>query len=748
LWHAILKKQDGLRLLVNMDAVGWTFLRDTLLTKGFCMPGNLHPHSVISFGPFAADLQTQELKKHGVRLRLPGQSFQILKMLLERPGELVSREELHAALWPSDTFVDFEKGINAAVKRLREALGDSPDEPKLIETLPKRGYRFVGTITKLQPTPVLPVAYLEGRPSWLKVGAWILAVAVCALMAVFAYSRFWHRAESLTFTPVPFTAYAGNELFPKFSPDGSQIVFAWDGDPPPGSKGFDLYVKVIGSENLLRLTHHPAELIAAVWSPNGAQIAFYRIAGAETGIYVVPSLGGPERRLRSPHHSPNADSHAPPMSWSPDGKWIAFSEWHAAEGGWRLHLLSVETLESPQVPHVAECLHEGMPAFSHSGKQLAYFCVLKTEDNEIGVYSIATVGGPPRLVTRLMTGWNFPAGLAWTADDKKLILSRPRIGDDFELDEVTVADGSLRKLPFGQGAMWPAISAKGDQLAFVVGGSPHVDIWRKDLLHPEAAVKFLSSTHDQNGPQYSPDGKHIAFASDRGGTWEIWMSDADGSRLVRMSDIRTSEAGSPRWSPDSQKIAFDSRHSSHPEVYIVDISERLPRKLITNLPDLSEPSWSHDGKWLYFQARTALSPLGRIYRCPAIGGDAAALSEEFGSFPSESFDGETVYFANKLDGPRLLVASLNPVGPELVLKGVPALDAGNWTVVSGGIYFVPADAPMSVHYFDFATKRLRQIFKVEADIGYGLSVSPDGRWILYTQVAGRNADIMLLDHLH
>jgi DNA-binding winged helix-turn-helix (wHTH) protein len=248
------------------------------------MPGNLHTHTVISFGPFAADLQTQELKKHGVRLRLPGQSFQILQMLLERPGGLVTREELHAALWPSDTFVDFEKGINAAVKRLREALGDSSDEPKLIETLPKRGYRFIGTITPLPPTPVLPVEYLEGRPNWLKVGAWILAVAACALIAVFAYSKFWHRAESLTFTPVPFTAYAGNELFPKFSPDGSQIVFAWDGDPPPSSKGFDLYVKVIGSENLLRLKHHPAENIAAVWSPDGAQIAFYRIAGAETGI--------------------------------------------------------------------------------------------------------------------------------------------------------------------------------------------------------------------------------------------------------------------------------------------------------------------------------------------------------------------------------------------------------------------------------------------------------------------------------
>src|SRR4029077_4838360 len=108
------------------------------------MAGNQQLPTVISFGPFEADLQTQELRKQGVRLRLPGQSFQILKLLLERPGVLVSREELHTALWPSETFVDFEHGVNAAVNRPREALGDNADNPRFIETLPRRGYRFLG----------------------------------------------------------------------------------------------------------------------------------------------------------------------------------------------------------------------------------------------------------------------------------------------------------------------------------------------------------------------------------------------------------------------------------------------------------------------------------------------------------------------------------------------------------------------------------------------------------------------------
>jgi Tol biopolymer transport system component/DNA-binding winged helix-turn-helix (wHTH) protein len=697
----------------------------------------------IRFGEFEADLVAGELHKDGSseKILLQEQPLAILRELVVRPGEMVSREELVQLLWKGNTNVDFDPSLNKAINRLRESLGDSAETPRYIETLARRGYRFIAKIEVL----LTPDVGTHPPRAWRKVAAWTVVGPACVLAAVLVYQKIRPRLEPPALTPVPFTTYSGFEVCPAFSPDGSQIVFAWNGDPESGSKGFDLYVKVIGSENFLRLTHHPSERICPAWSPDGRQIAFNRISGADTGVYVVPALGGPERKLRSiriPFES------TAPISWSPDGKLIAFVDFLSPDDNFRINLLSLETLESKQISHVAECINEWLPAFSHSGGRLAYVCLLNGDNKEFGIYIVLSSGGPPRLVTRFVTGWDWPQGIAWAGDDKKLIISRTKTGEDFELDEVTLSDGSLRKLPFGQDAFSPAVSAKGDKLAYAVMPPHHVEIWRKDLSHPEAAAATLiSSSHYQVGQQYSPDGRHIAFSSDRGGIWEIWMSDADGTHLVRMSDAKSSAAGTPRWSPDSQKLAFDSWQSGHPEVYLVDISERMPRKVANNLSEMATPSWSHDGKWLYFMARTAHAPETKIFRWPASGGDAVALSAEAGSHAQESYDGETVYFTNIGNAPTIHMVSLKSIGAQSMLRGMPPVaDKSQWTVVPGGIYFVPADAPKSLRYFDFATKQVRQIFEAEKELDNGLSVSPDGRWILYTQAEKENTDIMLVEN--
>jgi TolB-like protein/DNA-binding winged helix-turn-helix (wHTH) protein/Flp pilus assembly protein TadD len=162
---------------------------------------------VIRFGPFQVDLSSGELHKHGTKIRLQEQPFQILTMLLERPGEVVTREELRRKLWPSDTFVDFDVGLNSAVLRLRSALGDSADQPRFVETLPRRGYRFIASVqsgaplleptsvsnhsavaVSTQPAPEIAVAVPQRRRSRL----WLTAAAlglVAASLLIFDFAR-------------------------------------------------------------------------------------------------------------------------------------------------------------------------------------------------------------------------------------------------------------------------------------------------------------------------------------------------------------------------------------------------------------------------------------------------------------------------------------------------------------------------------------------------------------------------------
>ena len=180
------------------------------------------------------------------------------------------------------------------------------------------------------------------------------------------------------------------------------------------------------------------------------------------------------------------------------------------------------------------------------------------------------------------------------------------------------------------------------------------------------------------------------------------------------------------------------------------MSELVPRKLITNTLEASEPSWSHDGKWIYF--RSGVADGQRLYRCPASGGAATALSKSLAIGPLETFDGKMVIFADHLSTPDLKMVSLDHPDEESTLPGMPQVkDASLWTLVANGIYFVLADASHSIRFFDFASKRVSRVTDVDKDlrpwIG-GLSASPDGRWILYSQVDESNSDIMLVEHFH
>ena len=178
---------------------------------------------LLRFENFEVDLRTGELRKAGVKLKFGGQPFQVLSILLEHPGEVVTRDELQKRLWP-DTFVDVDHNLNTAINKIREVLGDSAESPRFVETLPRRGYRFIGELeAPVQPIaePVVAVEPDRGphsRRVWSKIAAAVLAVLVFALgaLAVYRWYRPQRAKEQEALTAVPFTALSGQATAPAF----------------------------------------------------------------------------------------------------------------------------------------------------------------------------------------------------------------------------------------------------------------------------------------------------------------------------------------------------------------------------------------------------------------------------------------------------------------------------------------------------------------------------------------------------
>jgi Tol biopolymer transport system component len=257
-------------------------------------------------------------------------------------------------------------------------------------------------------------------------------------------------------------------------------------------------------------------------------------------------------------------------------------------------------------------------------------------------------------------------------------------------------------------------------------------------------ARFIASTRTDNAAQYSPDGKRIAFESDRNGPNKgIWASDADGSKAMELFSQAGASCGTPRWSPDGQRIAFDCISEGNLDIYVIRASGGKPIALATDLADDVAPSWSKDGHWVYFTSRRT----GRdeVWKVSAGGGEAVLVTRNGGGPAFESFDGKSIYYL-KGDYSGGLWKMLVSGGEESQVLSSVVQRA--FSLVSGGIYFIPAsgaDGKSSLQFLSFATGKVKTIAPISGSPGEGLSVSPDGRFILYTQV-DEASDLMLVEN--
>ncbi|HEU0007639.1 MAG TPA: winged helix-turn-helix domain-containing protein, partial [Terriglobia bacterium] len=268
------------------------------------------------------------MTKGSLAIPLTPKAFDTLVVLVRNSGHVVSKDELLKAVWP-DTFV--EEGVLAVnIAAIRKALSDGDDGPSYVETVPRRGYRFISEVhalRKLSDSEAAVQSSHRGKKSLTQ--TWSLAAGLLALvLACFGWFISRPRPSSIPppSPPIPLTSYPGVEFNPTFSPDGSQVAFTWNG---PQQDNFDIYTKVVDRDDLVRLTRDPAADWKPAWSPDGRRIAFIR-AGT---VFVISPLGGPERRV--------ADLDAVHIEWTKDGRSLVVSAGQL--GGSRLLLLTVET---------------------------------------------------------------------------------------------------------------------------------------------------------------------------------------------------------------------------------------------------------------------------------------------------------------------------------------------------------------------------------------------------------------------
>jgi Tol biopolymer transport system component/DNA-binding winged helix-turn-helix (wHTH) protein len=693
-------------------------------------------HRIVRFGVFEVDLEQRELRRSGLRVKLQDQPFQVLAILLERPGEIVTREELRKKLWPADTFVDFDHGLNAAIRRLRDGLGDTAETPRFVETVARRGYRFVGAVES--PERVAERARsLRGAPWRWIAGSLIAAVVACALY----YARRSHTSIPRP-NVIPAVTDAGQKYTPSLSPDGQHLAFAWNGGN--GSQ-FSIYVKLVGTAETLRLTKEAAIDFDPVWSPDGRHIAFCRIQEGQTGVYIIPALGGTERKLRSTVWKEQTFDQviwsASRLAWSTDGKSIAFSDSTAAGEPYSIFSISVDSQEVRRLTSASSSRWDANPAFSPDGKMLAFTRALQAFE---AIYVVRVSGGQEQLlVSDKSNHW----GLAWTADGKSIVFANASwpIWAGW-LWKVSAHGGEPERMQFGEEGIQPSI--RGNRLVYV-RQTANLNIWRRKFDGLRAigpAERLISSTRMESGPQLSRDGTRITFESTRSGAYEVWMCRSDGTGLVQLTQFNSS-TGTPRWSPDGKQIAFDSRTTGNAEIYVIDVNGGAPRRVTSEKRNEVVPSFSGDGRSLYFASDRTGS--WEVWKMPVSGGPAVQVTHHGGFAAFESPDGKFLYYAKGLTLPGIWRIPIGGGEETAVIDSLQAGYWGFWAVVNDGIYYLDSTTKAGVAFYDFNSRRITRLFDLEkppAPQAPALAVSTDRKSMLYTQLDELSSDVILVEN--
>jgi serine/threonine protein kinase len=577
---------------------------------------------------------------------------------------------------------------------------------------------------------MIPARRARLRP-WLAAG--LAVVLVLAVVAGWWISR---RSPSRTalLTPVPLTGDQGTELNPSISPDGKIIAYSWDG---PNRDNYDIYTRPVGAAQSLRLTTDPRTDGFPAWSPDGKTIAFVRVSDPDSAVYLVPSQGGPERKIAG-------GAYAGKIAWSPDGRFLIMTARRSEDDPASLTLISVNNgargrlLTPPDVVTV-----DRDPALSPDGSKLLF--TRCRGFFRCGLYVSRLTpdyqAGDPVLLSDERSDIQ---GSAWTPDGRDAVyaISEGAV-TNYHLERIRAQPGAQpERLVFAsERSSWPAIAVRGHILTY----SQNLNDMDVRQIEPgQAPRSFASSTRQDYNPQFSPDGRHVAISSDRSGLMAVWICDRDGQHVTQLTHFDSGPSGTPRWSPDGRSIAFDHQLPSGWRVFVIPADGGEPRRLTSAKTEESIPSWSRDGKWIYYTSTA--SGASEVWKAPSAGGSGIQVTRHGGQVAFESPDGRSLYYTKTAPVSAVWMA---PVEGGAEQQIVPVTVWRNFAVEADGIYYIPPpekSGGTALRFFRFATGQSEVIAPIEERLSVGLTVSPDRQTILYSGFTRYSTNLMVAEN--
>jgi Tol biopolymer transport system component/DNA-binding winged helix-turn-helix (wHTH) protein len=604
---------------------------------------SVHSPRVIRFGTFELDPGSGKLCKGGLTLKLTGQPFQVLAILVERPGAVVTREELQKRLWP-DTFVDVDHSLNTSINKIREVLGDSAESPRFVETVPRRGYRFIAPVEGTEPA--LAPAKTRGsapRVSMLA-GACLLLIGA----GVFIYKR-WQVSEPPTQRTLTRTTFDdGLQIGATWSPDGRFLAYSSD----RGGK-FDVWVQQVSGGDPVQITKGPGPNWQPDWSPDGKFIA-YRSEAGDGGLFVVPALGGEglERRITSFGYYPH---------WSPDGLQILFQTSDKRNTGCKFYVAGLDG-DTPRevLAEFTTRMVTRSAEWHPDGKRVSVWVFHEIDSPIPDIWTVPVGGGAPvkseidaallKRAESVAGGGRSPWGdsdfrFAWAPNGRAIYFERSFRGARniwrMSIDPQTLRGIGIERLTTGPGLDTEfSLSPSGEKLAFT-GQTQQVRAWMFpfDATHgritgPGGAL--TSTGKEAWGAILSRDGKKFVFSGKRAGRWELWeKSLVDGREApIFADDAYLRDDGA--WSPDGTRLAYDRSKAATGEIQTaIWSSDSRTEEALTEFNNRFGhiTDWSRDGEWLLVSRENKETGKHELWKIPVAGDLAKAQRQKIASDP-------------------------------------------------------------------------------------------------------------------